>query len=165
MTVNNWITSHYDKFKHDCLGITRGDALGEELCHFILLEFMNKKEAQTIVESGGAFYYIIRMALTNWNSVTSPFYRIYRQPYTDIETITERAEEIPDAEDEWDIDALAAQAQKSLQELGWYERELFNVYLEHNTNASLVSRQTGIPRTSISLTLKHVKQHLRSNIK
>lgn len=125
---------------------------------------MAKPDVQWIVDSGGAFYYIIRMAHTNWNSVTSPFYRIYRQPTIDLETITERAEEIPE-EDSPNIEQLAAQVEKTLQDLGWYERELFKVYVEHEANASLVSRQTGIPRTSISLTLKHVKQHLRSRLK
>lgn len=160
LTLNAWIEQNYQKFRSDCKGITNGDPLSEELCHYVLSEFMVKPEAQSIVDSGGAFFYIIRMTLNNWNSVTSPFYRIYRQHFSELE----EAEDIPDEEYDTELEILAQQAEASLQQLGWYERELFKVYLEHDSNASSVSRGTGIPRTSISLTLKHVKSHLKKSI-
>lgn len=164
LTTQDWITLNYDKFKSDCLGITRGHELSEELCHYVLTEFLVKPGIQTIIQSGGAYYYLIRMTLNNWNSVTSPFYRQYRQHYAQIETITERAEEIPE-DNEPDIEQLAKQVSEQMESLGWYEKNLFIAYVEHNGNASALSKETRIPRTSISLTLKNVKTYLKSRIK
>lgn len=164
MTVQNWINSNYEKYKSDCAGITRGHDLSEELCHYVLTEFLYKPEVQTIVESGGAYYYLIRMTLNNWNSITSPFYRTYRQPYLEVETLTEQADAIPDTS-EPDIEQLAKRVEAQMNKLGWYEKNLFIAYVEHNGNASSLSKETRIPRTSISLTLKNIRNFIKAGVK
>ena len=51
-----------------------------------------------------------------------------------------------------------------MNELGCYEKELMQVYAENNGNASLVSRLTKIPRTSINLTIRKVKLHITQTL-
>lgn len=164
MTVKTWIDQNYELYKQACRRITNYDELAEELCHYVLTEFLGRKDAETIVQSGGAFFFCLRMTTNNWNSVTSPFYRIYRTPKVDIDKIPERMEEEYD-ENEPDIDELAERVTEQLKQLGWYEQNLLQAYVEHGGNASSLAKQTGIPRTSISLTIKKVKTFVNKRIK
>lgn len=47
------------------------------------------------------------------------------------------------------------------ESLSWYEQDLFNLYIEKNKNASVLSRETGIPKRSIYHTIKGIKKKLR----
>jgi hypothetical protein len=67
-------------------------------------------------------------------------------------------------EPEFTQEDLWRQVQKALGDLGWYEQELLKVYAENNGNASLVSRLTSIPRTSINLTIRKIKRHMKQTI-
>ena len=107
--------------------------------------------------SGNAFFYCLRIATNSWKSTTSPFYRTYRDPNFQGQ-IPDHAEQPVEEEQDWE--ALWAQTQDRIQELGWYEQELLKVYAENNGNASLVSRLTKIPRTSINLTIRKIKVHI-----
>lgn len=164
MTVKTWVDLNYERYKQACNRITGYDELAEELCHYILTEFLSRSDADAIVQSGGAFFYCLRMTTNNWNSVTSPFYRIYRQPKIGIDKIPEPMQEEPD-DNEPDIDELAERVSEQLKQLGWYEQNLLQAYVEHGGNASSLSKQTGIPRTSISLTIKKVKTFVNKRIK
>lgn len=164
LTKDQWISQHYEEFKQACLRISQDSALYEELCHYVLSEFMLRPDAQTIVDSGGAFFYCLRMCTNSWKSVTSPFYRTYRQEWENVSEINAQTEEIPD-EPEVDLEALAAIARQQLDQLGWYEKELFSAYVEHNGNASALSKSTQIPRTSINLTVRKVKTFIRTAIR
>lgn len=164
MTKDQWISQHYEEFKQACLRISQDSDLYEELCHYVLSEFMLRPDVQTIVDSGGAFFYCLRMCTNSWKSVTSPFYRQYRQQWESITELTPQTEEIAD-EEEIDIEALAEIARKQLDGLGWYEKELFTAYVEHNQNASALSKSTHIPRTSINLTVRKVRTYIRTNLK
>ena len=68
-------------------------------------------------------------------------------------------------ENEPDIDELAERVTEQLKQLGWYEQNLLQAYVEHGGNASSLAKQTGIPRTSISLTIKKVKTFVNKRIK
>ena len=54
--------------------------LAEELLHYVLSEFLSKPDVKSIVMSGSAFFYCLRIATNSWKSTTSPFYRTYRDP-------------------------------------------------------------------------------------
>lgn len=164
MTKDQWISEHYEEFKQACLRISQDSDLYEELCHYVLSEFMMRPDVQKIVDSGGAFFYCLRMCTNSWKSVTSPFYRTYRQEWENLSEINAQTEEIPD-EEELDIESLAQSALAKLGELGWYEKELFQAYVEHDGNASALSKSTHIPRTSINLTVRKVKTFIKTAIR
>ena len=164
MTKDQWISEHYEEFKAACLRISQSSDLYEELCHYVLTEFIARPDCQTIVDSGGAFFFVLRMCTNSWKSVTSPFYRMYRQEWELLTEVNAQTEEIPD-EEEIDLETLAAVAKAQLDGLGWYEKELFQAYIEHNQNASALSKSTKIPRTSINLTVRKVKTFIRTAIR
>jgi hypothetical protein len=160
LTIKEWTDNNYSPLKDACKRIAEGNPLSEELLHYVLSEFLGKPDVQTIVTSGGAFYFCLRMATNSWKSTTSPFYRMYRDPNLQCQ-MPDIAEE-PEEED--NSESLWKHAQDKMNELGWYEKELLQVYAENNGNASLVSRLTKIPRTSINLTIRKVKLHITQSL-
>lgn len=191
MTTNDWCNLNYQPFKEACERICEGNSLAEELAHYVLTEFLTRVDCQTIIDSGGAFFFCLRIATNNWKSTTSPFYRNYRDArahielnehhYQQMEEIGKNDEEVYEhtnrnertkqqmngleEQPELTFEDLYEQVQSGMEKLGWYERELLQVYAENNGNASLVSRLTKIPRTSINLTIRKIKVHLTKQIK
>lgn len=192
MTIQEWTANNYEPLKAACNRIAEGNKLAEELLHYVLSEFLLKPDVKAIVMSGSAFFYCLRMATNSWKSTTSPFYRTYRDPrltiqlnehhfqqmeetgrYDDdtkvwddnsksLRTKTQMNDLHPDPE--FTEDDLWQEVQEALKDLGWYEQELLKVYAENNGNASLVSRLTKIPRTSINLTIRKIKRHMKQTI-
>ena len=157
MTITEWTNLNYEPLKEACHRISEGNELSEELLHYVLSEFLNKPNVIEIIQSGGAFWFCLKMVTNSWKSTTSPFYRNYRDPNF--------GGELPDiAEEEEEEDnsrqRLLEVAEEGMKGLGWYEKELLQVYAENNGNASLVSRLTKIPRTSINLTIRKIKKHI-----
>jgi hypothetical protein len=160
LTIKEWTDNNYSPLKDACKRIAEGNELSEELLHYVLSEFLDKPDVQKIVMSGGAFFFCLRMATNSWKSTTSPFYRMYRDP--NMQCVIP---DIPEPEEEEDnSESLWKHAQEKINELGWYEKELLQVYAENNGNASLVSRLTKIPRTSINLTIRKVKLHITQSL-
>lgn len=163
MTINDWADANYKPLKQAINRITKHSDLSEELLHYTLEVLLARKDLFHLVQSGEAWYMCLRIATNNWNSVNSPFYRTYRQESQDLSTVTEK----PDTDSDYDekIDTLLSRIDTELKNLTWFEEMLMKVYVEHNENAALLSRKTGIPRTSINLTIKRVRQHLQKTIK
>jgi DNA-directed RNA polymerase specialized sigma24 family protein len=164
LTITAWTNAHYRLLSEAMVRITSHHELSEELLHYTLMAFLDRPDTQEIVQSGGAFYFCLRIATNSWKSTTSPFYRLYRDPnprqpldtlpdLPDLET-PEFGDETPD---------IHAQIDKELDKLSWYERELARAYAEHDCNANLLSKVTKIPRTSINLTLSRIRSHVKTN--
>lgn len=142
--------------------------MSEELLHYTLAAFLDRADTQQIVDSGGGFFFCLRIATNSWKSTTSPFYRQYRDPLPRQELRPDHSE-LPDTEpyeepEPFKNPDLQTQIDKELNNLSWYEKELTRAYAEHNCNASLLSKVTKIPRTSINLTLNRVRAHIKTQI-
>lgn len=162
MSIELWVEVNYIPFQQACYRITSGDPLWEELVSYCLMTFLEHKDRATILESGGAFYFCLRIATNSWNSSTSPFYTMWRKTHEPITSAHEQTLwEDPAAE----TGSFEGQIDKILEELDWYSRELFRVHVEHGTNASALSRALKIPRKSISLTVNRVKTHIKQRLK
>ena len=170
MTISEWTDNNYQPLKQACVRISEGNPLAEELLHYILSEFLLKTDVHAIILSGGGFFYCLRMATNSWKSTTSPFYRNYRDPSLKIcpDWITAGLEDTEPDPPGFDLDGeqedLWQRVQEAIEDLGWYEQELLKVYAENGGNASLVSRLTKIPRTSINLTIRKIKRHMKQTL-
>jgi DNA-directed RNA polymerase specialized sigma24 family protein len=158
--VEQFVNDNYLALKEAAERISGNDPLSEELLHYTLDEFLRKRDVESIVESGGGRFYCVRIMMTQWKSVTSPFYHTYRKPSDDIEI--ESVGEIPDEEE--DITAMADKIREELQLLNWYDRKLFEIFMEENHTISSLARATGIPRTSISLSINRIRKHIKKNL-
>lgn len=151
---------NYEELKKAAYRISKSSELAEELLHYCIEEFLVKKEAAAIVASGGGRFYIVRIMMNQWNSVTSNFYHTYRRHYDEL------TEEIPDngqEEDEY-VSEAAARARAELDRLPWYDRVLFDTFVNENHTVSSLARGTDIPRTSISLTINRIRKHLKNKL-
>lgn len=162
MTIDLWVEVNYTPFQQACYRIASGDKLWEELASYCLVTFLEHKDRALILESGGAFYFCLRIATNAWNSNTSPFYKQFRQAHDEI---TSKHEDILWEDPEEETEPFQTRIDTILNELDWYSRELFRVHVEHGTNASALSRELKIPRKSISLTVNRVKTHIKQRLK
>ena len=168
MTVNDWTNQNYPKLLTAAKNISYNDELSHELLHYSLEQLLFKPNVLEIVNSGGCEFWVIRTMLNSWRSTTSKFYTLYRKNQNQIELDSYLAKnDVVDetTEPSEQIDITANEIRSELRHLGWYERTLFELYCEDGRTISSISRETKIPRTSISLSINRVKRHIKSKIK
>ena len=158
--IEQFVNENYLVLKEAAEKISGNDAPSEELLHYTLDEFLRKRDVEQIIESGGGRFYCVRIMMTQWKSVTSPFYHTYRKPNSvcDVESL----EEIPDYDDP--TPQIADRIKEELAVLPWFDRKLFEVFLTESHTISSLARATGIPRTSISLSINRIRRHIKKNI-
>lgn len=162
MDINNWLSDNYNSLKDASEKISQGNYLAEELLHYSIDQLLSKPNLQDIVDSGGAQFYTVRIMLNSWRSTTSEFYRLFRKP---VDNIDDKLYLLSDDEQEKeDVEELASKINKELDKLHWYDKELFKVFVDEGHNISSLSRATGIPRTSISLTINRIRKHIKKRI-
>jgi len=163
MNANDFITKNYDHLKRSAKNISKKDPLSDDLLHYVICEFLEKPNLKEIVDSGGATYYIVRMMMNSWNSRLSKFHLDYKCQYGmkkqelsyDLEYETESQ---PNTE------LLLKISKEAVDELDWYSKKLFNVFIDEGHTVSSLSRETSIPRSSIQLTIKKVRDHVKKRI-
>jgi len=158
--VQEFMQDHYIPLKEAAEKISDNDPLAPELLHYTLDIFLSKKDVKEIIESGAGRFYCVRIMLNSWKSVTSPFYYTYRK-HGELESAIEN-HIIPIEED---IDhEIVDKIKYELEKLPWYDRMLFKTFVDENHTISSLSRATGIPRTSISLSINRIRKHIRKNL-
>jgi hypothetical protein len=168
LTIEDWTNQNYLKLLQAAKNISYNNELSHELLHYSLEQLLIKPNILEIVNSGGCEFYLIRIMLSQWRSTTSPFYKIYRKDVCQVEldSYLERNDVVDEvAEPSEQIDLTANEIRAELSNLGWYDQTLFKLYCEDGRTISSISRETKIPRTSISLSINRVKRHIRSKIK
>lgn len=153
-----FLTDNYLPLKEAAERISGHHELAEELLHYTIDEFLKKPDLEHIVQSGGGRWYCVSVMMKQWRSSSSPFYFTYRRPTESIETI----EDIEDEAE--DLTEFAEKTRAELQKLPWYDRLLFDTYVAENHSVSSLARATGIPRTSVSLTLNRVRKHIKRSL-
>ena len=139
--------------------ISGNHELWEELLSYCLEEFLFKPNLREIIQSGGARFYIVRMMMNQFRSTTSPFYQKFRTHTVDLEF---QDYEEPDVF--VDHTDKLTQIQDALANLNWYDKMLFEIFVKENHTISSLSRATGIPRTSVNLTITRVRNYLKKSI-
>lgn len=164
MNFNEWTDLAYESLKDSARKISQNHELYEELLHYSLEQLAFKPNLQEIIDSGGANFYVVRIMLNSWRSTTSPFYNTYRKPSVNLDEVSYLTE-IPEEEDDEEyITEMSRKIATELESLHWYDNKMFSLYLEESHTISSLARSTGIPRTSISLTINRVKSYIKSKI-
>jgi hypothetical protein len=133
--------------------ITGGHELHLDLLHYAIEELYSKSNYNEIINSGGLRFYIVRIMLTQWRSNTGPFYKMF---------FNQKSNEIVGDfiyEDEYEFNEI--EYIKVLDGLAWYDKELFKIFSDKQHTISSLSRETGIPRSSVDVTIKKVRKILR----
>lgn len=164
MTINEWSEANYNSLIQAAKNISKNANLSEELAHYAIEQLLIKPNVQEIIDSGGANFWVIRTMLNSWRSTTSAFFKIYRDNPEEI-SLEKWLEDHDVADDELENnEELVRFAAKELEKLYWYDKELFKIYVD-NPNISAIAKETGIPRTSVGLSINRVKTHLKSRLK
>ena len=158
LTPEEFLSENYEHLYQSGKKISGNHELAQESLHYSIENFLGKENVQGIVDSGGATFYIVAILLRCWRSKTSPFYRQHLAPTSAISDPKENQEEDLTQE-------LYNLAIKKLEGLHWYDQLLFKTYVDEGHTISSLSRATGIPRTSISLTINRVKNYLQTELK
>ncbi len=133
--------------------ITNNHELHMDLLHYALEELYSKKNYEEIINSGGVRFYVVRIMLTQWRSNTGPFYKMF---------FNQKSNEITDDIIEYkEYDQNELEYIKALEDLAWYDKELFKIFSDKQHTISSLSRETGIPRSSVDITIKKVRKILR----
>lgn len=161
--MDHFVNENYLALSEAAKKISGNDVLQEELLHYALDEFLRKKDVEAIVGSGGAKFYIVKIMTNSWRSTTSPFYYSYRKENIEFEPYHEtEGNEI--AEEEDNTLEIADRAKQLLEKLPWYDRKLFETFVNEGHTISSLARATSIPRTSISLSINRIRKHIKRNI-
>ena len=153
-----FLTDNYLPLKEAAQRISSNNELSEELLHYAIDEFLKKPNAEEIVLSGGARWFCVKILMNSWKSSSSPFFFTYRRETVDLADI----EDI--ADDTEDLTEFVQKTREVLQTLPWYDRKLFETFVADGHTVSSLARATGIPRTSVSLTLNRVRKHVKKNL-
>jgi hypothetical protein len=157
MSLNECLEIEYPHLVEASLKITGHSELHLDLLHYCIEDLSKKQNLQAIVDSGGLRFYIVKMMLTQYRSQTGPFYKMYLNHWT-------MSPEVPDEPDQEETRLDMKRVSALLDQLPWYDKLLFKTFVSGDHSYSSLSRATGIPRTSISLTINRVRKYIKENL-
>lgn len=156
---NEYITKNYDKLltisknigksRMDC-----GDVLHEAILTIYELNNEKKKEILPYLE-----FYLIQVIKYSFYSKNSSYYRKYKKLEIDLNLINFEPEYFDTIAEELEItdDVSYSDVEKVLKTVDWYSREVFLRHLKDGKSFNKLSKETGIPASSLFNTYKAVK--------
>ena len=136
----------------------------DEFFHYVLDIFLRRPDVEAICQEGKPEAFILRIMLNSYRSTTSPYWVQYRKKGAySLEETQDEVDALP-VEDNTDVIELAESVTEALSKLDWYEQMLFKTFVEENHTISSLSKATGIPRTSISLSINRIRKYVKSNL-
>jgi DNA-directed RNA polymerase specialized sigma24 family protein len=159
LDFNQYLNNDYAELTNAANKITGNNELSIDLLHYAIEEVSYKNNLQSIIDSGGMRFYLVRIMMTQWRSSTGPFYKAFVKRGGQVEL--EKVEHLIEKETEGlDIKRVNL----IVESLPWYDKELWKLYVEGGYNYTGLAKVTGIPRTSIGLTINRVKRHIKKHI-
>lgn len=159
MQISDWTEQNWNEMGKICKKIV-GYELWEDLRSECALILLQKDNVQDIVDSGGALFYFTRIALNQGHSNTSGFHKNYRNMFQlpdnwDAADVTESDEE----------EELMVRLEEAMAMLPNYDRRVFEIKALDGESICKLSRETGIPRNSLSLTYNRARTFLQKQLK
>lgn len=172
MTPNDYITKNYNSIRDDIVKLVGIDKqeLAEDLLHDVIVIFLQHPKALQVIEDDVAKFFILRIAMNQFRSSTSPFHSQYRTPHTELtEQLTPAVEEY-DIEEDVMIDVVLMSLDDMYKdEQTRYKAIIIILYHSLGNNYSEVERQFEIPRTTVrnlyNSGIEILKQHVTNNLK
>jgi len=177
---HDWINSNYTNIIQWSKNITKNDELAEELAHYSIEVFLTHKRYDEIMtrderdpDHGHARAFILSIMRNSWYGHKSEFTRYHKAHRADIgkrkRVISDEAFsnilENTGSEYDYELDYIIEAILGIIEEMSidtkklWYNAKLFEMYIQ-NPNYSALSRETGIPRTSISTAITEAKEYI-----
>lgn len=151
----------YKKYLQISKTICGNDERAQDLLHDTLLQFTKNTKFNTLSHKDRVFY-ITRALKNQFYSNNSSFNRTYRKYQFDemhegYEVIDTEYDEAPTMD--WVNEMLSAELK--LNPTFWYNKGLFDIWVEHGGIIDRVHKQTRIPKYSIIDTINELKNFIR----
>ena len=167
--VNKFLSDNYNEIVTMAKKICKSHPESEEVAHYVISEFIEHKRAEELIEKGQAFKFMSGMIHRSFHSSTSPYHTIYRQKNRVHGNGFNDNHKQETEEYDYDTDLVLEAIEGILEDMqadnieAWYRSTLFRMWLVE-PNFSEISRQTGIPRTSISQAVEECKKYIRKTL-
>ena len=164
------------KLKDVALNICIDYNKADDVVSMVIESLLNqdREVLQDIHDKGGLLWYSIRCITLSVHSKTSRYYYKYDKyyekidsnyckeddTYTSFDNISKGLYDSSTDDKEIQLQAVS----NLLDNMYWYDKELFNTYFKGGYTLDKLSDKTGISRMSIFNTIKKVKKYLRENI-
>lgn len=126
----------------------------------IVLEY-DKDKIKDLEEKGKQVFkfWIVRICCNQLHSKYGKMWRLYNQllPVEDIVKFVREEDE------DFDDQPLINSIEKKIEQLYWYDKEILKMYIELGS-VRKVSAVTGIPHTSIFITIKNIRKCIKQSL-
>lgn len=159
MKAIGWLYDTEFEFVFKNIGKDLWEDLRQEVA-YIVLQYDSKKIIELEDKGKQVFkFWIVRICCNQTNSKYGKFGRMYATliPVEDILKFVKEEEPIDNSQEV--ADGIA----KLVEELYWYDQEILKMYVELGS-VRKVSKQTGIPHTSIFITIKKIRSCIKSRL-
>lgn len=153
-------------YRKACYDLAKGD--GKDLYQEMLLALLEKGDAKLwdVWNSGGHRWYVLSMIYRLYLGKGSLWDKVYRDKImiVDVPLDAQLVSIIEyDFNEDAEFERKTELMKEAINELHWYEKQLFFVYAEAK-NMRKISASTTIPYNSIRLTIKNVKDKIKERI-
>jgi len=169
--MDKFITDNYKNIMDMARRICKGNKEWEDVAHYVIHYFLEKENAQELVDREEAMKYMSGMLHLSFYSKTSPYHKLYRQSGK-VHELYETTASTLESPDKYSIekDQLTEEIYGILLDMKaenlelWYSATLFEMYVDIG-NYSEISRKTQIPRTSVSHGVEEARQYIKETLK
>ena len=146
---------------------TVGAENGNDLVNDLYLELVRKKKLQGLCERDELFKYMARAIKICGFSNRTPYYNKYKRLqklYVDEYDLTRLVETSYDEKkNNLEIENHIQAVFLILQEIRWFDAEIFKAYYLHEHSITTLSDATEIPKSTIYQAIQKAKKHLEKN--
>jgi len=165
--LNKYLIENYDKLKDMAYNIA-GEKGKDDLLSFVIEELYkcDQDRINEIIKKKQLTFYIARVMLNQYHSKTSRYYYKYNKYYefhttTTIESITADNTTYT-IKDKKEVEERLEWIEKKLQDLYWFDAELFRIYYRDSHSLNSLAKATRISRATIYKAIKNVKNYLKN---
>jgi hypothetical protein len=154
-----WLYDREFEYVFKNIGKDLWEDLRQEVA-YIVLQYDSKKISELEEKGKQVFkFWIVRICCNQTNSKYGKFGRMYASlvPVEDIMKFVREEEQIDNSQ------AVADGISKIVQSLYWYDQEILKMYVELGS-VRKVSKETGIPHTSIFITIKNIRKCIKQQL-
>ena len=154
-----WLYDREFEYVFKNIGKDLWEDLRQEVA-YIVLQYDSKKINELEDKGKQVFkFWIVRICCNQTNSKYGKFGRMYASlvPVEDIMKFVKEEEQIDNSQEV--VDGIS----KIVQGLYWYDQEILKMYVELGS-VRKVSKETGIPHTSIFITIKNIRKCIKQQL-
>ena len=182
--LDRWLQENYLEIQQWAKNITKGDELSVDLAHYAVEQLLHYKKLDELIvnesyQEGSIRGWLLATMRNSWFGNKSEFSRYYKLHRADIgsrkrnmspEKFSALLEQQKQDQYDYYKDEVIELILEILDEMDktrerlWYMSRLFRMWLE-TPNFSKLSRETGIPRTSISKAVEECREYIIQQLK